>query len=194
MNRWWSCCRKLLAACTPGFGSWQDHSPSVTLRFSCWLARSRIGHRKKRVLTLGRGNQYPLQGGGPMHVWSAPASRRMFAARCLTTYYYVRGLHAESFRAFLSFSSSSHFTDAAVELRALPLPGGFAAFFAHLREVVCAILRHVGRAALSSDGAVVFTATFFFKRCSSLFSDTSIIIFAILIADCASPPTARFGC
>jgi len=27
-----SCCRKLLAACTPGFGSWQDHSPSVTLR------------------------------------------------------------------------------------------------------------------------------------------------------------------
>ncbi len=123
-----------------------------------------------------------------MHVWSAPASRRMFAVHCLTTYYYVRGLHAESFRAFLSFSSSSHFTDAAVELRALPLPGGFAAFFAHLGEVVCAILRHVGRAALSSDGAVVFTATFFFKRCSSLFSDTSIIIFAILIADCASPP------
>src|SRR5260370_18812517 len=122
-----------------------------------------------------------------MHAWSAPASRRMFAARCLTTYYYVRGLHAESFRAFLSFSSSSHFTDAAVELGALPLPGGFAAFFAHLGEVVCAILRHVGRAALSSDGAVVFTATFFFKRCSSLFSDTSIIIFAILIADCASP-------
>ncbi len=95
LNRWWSCYRKLLAACTPGFGSWQDHSPSVTLRFSCWLARSRIGHRKKRVLTLGRGNQYPLQGGGPMHVWSAPASRRMFAARCLTTYYYVRGLHIE---------------------------------------------------------------------------------------------------
>ncbi len=85
-----------------------------------------------------------------MHVWSAPASRRMFAVHCLTTYYYVRGLHAESFRAFLSFSSSSHFTDAAVELRALPLPGGFAAFFAHLGEVVCAILRHVGRAALSS--------------------------------------------
>lgn len=71
--------------------------------------------------------------------------------------------NAESFRAFLSFSGSPHFTDATVELRALPLPGGFAAFFAHLREVVCAILRHVGRAALSSDGAVVFTATFFFK-------------------------------
>src|SRR5579864_7649935 len=123
----------------------------------------------------------------------------------VTSEIYVEGLHlcfdpqsvapnwnrihlAESFRAFLSFSSSSHFTDAAVELRALPLPGGFAAFFAHLREVVCAILRHVGRAALSSDGAVVFTATFFFKRCSSLFSDTSIIIFTILIADGASPP------
>src|SRR5260221_3618104 len=119
-----------------------------------------------------------------MHAWSAPASRRMFAARCLTTYYYVRGLHAESFRAFLSFSSSSHFTDAAVELRALPLPGSFAAFFAHLAEVVCAILRHVGRAALSSHCAPVFTGPFFFNTCSSLFCETSIIIFAILIADC----------
>jgi len=112
----------------------------------------------------------------------------------VTSEVYVEGLHAESFRALLSFSSSSHFTDAAVELRALPLPGGFAAFFAHLREVVYAILRHIGRTALPGDGTVVFTTTFFFKCCSSLFSDTSIIIFAILIADCASPSTARFGC
>ncbi len=112
----------------------------------------------------------------------------------VTNEVYVKRLHTESFRAFLSFSGPSHFTDAAVELRALPLPGGSAAFFAHLREVVYAILRHIGRAALSGDGAVVFTTTFFFKRCSSLFSDTSIIIFAILIADCASPSTARFGC
>ncbi len=179
--------------CIPGFGSWQ-HGLSVALRVLL-LASSKLHRTQKKAGTdMGEGESVPAARKGPMHVWSAPASRRMFAARCFTTYYYVRGLHTESFRAFLSFSSSSHFTDAAVELRALPLPGGFAAFFAHLREVVCAILRHVGRAALSSDGAVVFTATFFFKRCSSLFSDTSIIIFAILIADCASPPTARFGC
>jgi hypothetical protein len=64
LNRWWSCCRKLLAACTPGFGSWQDHSPSVTLRVLL-LASSKLHWAQQKAGTdMGEGNQYPLQGGG----------------------------------------------------------------------------------------------------------------------------------
>src|SRR6266851_7628395 len=58
LNRW-SCCRKLLAACTPGFGSWQDHTPSVTLRVLL-LASSKLHWTQKKAGTdIGEGESVP---------------------------------------------------------------------------------------------------------------------------------------
>ena len=98
------------------------------------------------------------------------------------------------FRLFLFSGGSSHLPDATVEVCTQSLSGRFSAFFPHLREVFEAILCHIGLATFLSDRAVVFSAAFLFEYSSSLFSDASIIIFAILVADRASPFAARLRC
>src|SRR2546422_3387291 len=95
--------------------------------------------------------------------------------------------HQRLFCFFLLSGGSPHFPNATVEIRAQSLFGSFAAFFAHLREVVGAILCYIGCATLFGDSAVIFTATFFFEYRSSLFADASIVVFAIFVADRASP-------
>src|SRR6266516_3076819 len=95
---------------------------------------------------------------------------------------------------FLPSGGYPHFPYATVEIRSQSLFRSFATFFAHLRVVVCAVLCHVGCATFPGNGAIVFTATFLFKYHASLFSDTSIVVFAIFVADRASPLAACLRC
>src|SRR5579859_7564445 len=99
--------------------------------------------------------------------------------------------HHRSFSALLPSGGSSQFPDATVEIRIVSLFGGPTAFFTHLREMVYAILCHVGHSTLPGDGAVVFAAAFLLECRSSLFSDASKVVFTILIADRATPFMAR---
>src|SRR6266849_9725152 len=99
--------------------------------------------------------------------------------------------HHHSFSALLPSGGSSQFPDATVEIHILSLFSGPAAFFTHLREMVYAILCHIGCSTFRGNGAVVFATAFLLECCSSLFSDASKVVFTILIADRASPFTAR---
>src|SRR5437667_12517149 len=102
--------------------------------------------------------------------------------------------HSLLFHLFLFSGSSPHFPYATVEVCTQSLFRSFSAVFAHFREVVYAILCHIGIATFFGDSAVIFSAAFLFEYSSSLFPDASIIIFAILVADRASPLAARLCC
>src|SRR5205823_2119940 len=102
--------------------------------------------------------------------------------------------HARLFRLFLFSGVYSHFPNATVEVCTQALFRSFSAFFAHFREVVYAILCHISIATFFGDSAVIFSATFLLEYSSSHFSDASIIIFAILVADRATPLAACLRC
>src|SRR5581483_4035878 len=89
---------------------------------------------------------------------------------------------------------TAQLADTAVEIRGLALFGGFAALFAHFGEMFRAIFRHVGCATFAGDVAVIFSAALFLEPCAALLPDDTIVVFAILIADHASPFAARLRC
>ena len=101
------------------------------------------------------------------------------------------GLAPALIHLFLPFGGASQLADTAVEIGVLSLFGGFAAFFAHFREMFWAVFGHVGRAAFSGDRAVVFTAALLLEPGAAFLADNPIVIFTVLVANRASPLTAR---
>src|SRR5258707_5015286 len=94
----------------------------------------------------------------------------------------------------MAFGAPSYLPDTTIEIGVLALFGSLAILFAHLREMVGAIFRHIGRATFLSDGAIVLSATLLFKSGATLFPDTSIVVLSIFVADRAPPSTARLRC
>ena len=92
----------------------------------------------------------------------------------------------------LPFGRAAELPDTTVEIGVLPLFGGVAALFAHLGEMVGAILIHVGLPALPGDGAIVVAATLLFQGSATLLADAPVIVFTIFVANRTSPSTARF--
>src|SRR5450755_247203 len=94
-------------------------------------------------------------------------------------------------RLLMTFGRASHLSDAAIEIWILSLFGCIAALLAHLREMVRAILAHIGLAAFARNLAVVLAAALLFKCGSSLFSDPSVVVISVLVANRTAPLAAR---
>src|SRR5207244_9085115 len=100
--------------------------------------------------------------------------------------------HSLLFRLFLFSGCSPYFPNTTVEVCTQSLFRSFSAFFAHFREVVYVILCHIGIATFFGNSTVILIATFLFEYSSSHFSETSFIIFSLIVADRDCPLGARF--
>src|SRR5437660_4490971 len=93
---------------------------------------------------------------------------------------------------FLAPGCAAHLSYAAIKTWILALFGGVPAFFTHCREVVRAVFAHVGLSPLLGNRTVILAAPFLFERGAPFFTNTSIVILSILVADCAPSLAARF--
>src|SRR2546426_2221473 len=95
-------------------------------------------------------------------------------------------------RLLPALGCSTHLSYSTIEISILPFFRGISPLFPHFGEMIRTILAHISLTSLLSNSPVVLGPTLLLKNGPSLLSNTSIIVFTILVADRASSFPTRF--